>query len=91
MNARHMRLSSQLLFLSLSTMKNNICILLFVSLLAIISCQKGQELYEGFVFPCGAFKDGMMMLKGVTPDNIRDKSLKEIYQSSEYIKTLRIE
>lgn len=47
--------------------------------------------YDGFVFPCGAFKDGMMMFKGSTPDSIRDKSLKEIYQSSEYIKNIRIE
>ncbi len=45
--------------------------------------------YDGFVFPCGAFKDGMMMFNGVAPDNIRDKRLKEIYQSSEYIKTIR--
>lgn len=47
--------------------------------------------YDGFVFPCGAFKDGMMIFQGVAPDNIKDKRLIEIYQSSEYIKTVRTE
>ena len=47
--------------------------------------------YDGYVFPCGAFKDGMMSFHGYAPDNIRDKRLKEIYQSSEYIKTVRAE
>ena len=47
--------------------------------------------YDGFVFPCGAFKDGMILYKGFAPDNIRDKRLKEIYQSSQYIKTIRTE
>lgn len=45
--------------------------------------------YDGFVFPCGSFKDGIMMYKGVAPDNIEEKSLREIYQSSEYINTVR--
>ena len=47
--------------------------------------------YDGYVFPCGAFKDGMMMFKGVTPDNIMDKRLKEIYQGSDYFKIIRTE
>ena len=47
--------------------------------------------YDGFVFPCGAFKDGIMMFKGCAPDNIRDKSLKDIYYDSEYVQTVRME
>lgn len=47
--------------------------------------------YDGFVFPCGAFKDGMMTFMGVSPINIKDKRLKDIYRISEYIKTVRTE
>lgn len=45
--------------------------------------------YDGDVFPCGAFKDGVMSIDGITPDNIRDKSLKDIYETSEYFKKVR--
>lgn len=47
--------------------------------------------YDGFVFPCGAFKDGMMTFKGFAPENIREKSLSEIYRDSKYIKAVREE
>ncbi len=47
--------------------------------------------YDGFVFPCGAFKDGMMTFKGFAPENIKEKSLLEIYQDSEYVKAVREE
>ena len=47
--------------------------------------------YDGFVFPCGAFKDGMMAFKGFAPENIREKSLSEIYRDSKYIKAVREE
>lgn len=47
--------------------------------------------YDGFVFPCGAFKDGMMTFKGFAPENIRDKRLVEIYRDSEYVKSVREE
>lgn len=45
--------------------------------------------YDGFVFPCGAFKDGMMTFKGFVPENIREKRLAEIYRDSEYVKSVR--
>ena len=45
--------------------------------------------YDGYVFPCGAFKDGVTAIDGITPDNIRDKSLKDIYETSEYFKKVR--
>ncbi len=47
--------------------------------------------YDGFVFPCGAFKDGMMSFKGYAPENIRDKRLADIYRNSMYIKVVRAE
>lgn len=47
--------------------------------------------YDGFVFPCGAFKDGMMTFKGFAPENIREKRLAEIYRDSEYVKSVREE
>lgn len=47
--------------------------------------------YDGFVFPCGAFKDGMMTFKGFAPENIKEKCLSEIYQDSEYVKAVREE
>lgn len=47
--------------------------------------------YDGFVFPCGAFKDGMMTFKGFAPESIKEKRLTEIYRDSEYIKAVREE
>lgn len=47
--------------------------------------------YDGFVFPCGAFKDGMMSYKGYAPENIRDERLADIYRNSMYIKAVRAE
>ena len=47
--------------------------------------------YDGYVFPCGAFKDGMMTFKGFAPENIKDKNLAEIYRDSEYVKAVRDE
>lgn len=47
--------------------------------------------YDGYVFPCEAFKDGMMTFKGFAPENIRVKRLTEIYRDSEYIKAVREE
>lgn len=47
--------------------------------------------YDGFVFPCGAFKDGMMSFKGYAPENIRDERLADIYRNSMYIKAVRAE
>lgn len=46
--------------------------------------------YDGYVFPCEAFKDGMMEIeKGITPDNVNEKRLKEIYSNSAYLQTVR--
>lgn len=45
--------------------------------------------YDGFVFPCGAFKDGMMAFRGYVPENIRNMRLADIYKSSLYIKAVR--
>lgn len=46
--------------------------------------------YDGYVFPCEAFKDGMMEIsEGVGPENVKEKSLKDIYEESEYIKIVR--
>lgn len=45
--------------------------------------------YDGFVFPCGAFKDGMMTYEGCRPDNVNEKRLKDIYESSVYIAKVR--
>lgn len=45
--------------------------------------------YDGYVFPCGAFKDGMMAFRGYAPENIRNMRLAEIYKSSMYIKAVR--
>ncbi|MGM9753153.1 MAG: radical SAM protein [Candidatus Cryptobacteroides sp.] len=47
--------------------------------------------YDGFVFPCGAFKDGMMTFKGFAPENIKEKRLAEIYHDSGYVKAVRDE
>lgn len=46
--------------------------------------------YEGYVFPCEAFKDGMMEInKGVMPENVKEKRLKNIYEESKYLKVVR--
>ena len=47
--------------------------------------------YDGYVFPCGAFKDGMMAFRGYPPESIRDMRLAEIYKNSMYIKAVRAE
>ena len=46
--------------------------------------------YDGYVFPCEAFKDGMMKIEdGLTPENVKVKSLKEIYNNSVYLQAIR--
>lgn len=46
--------------------------------------------YDGYVFPCEAFKDGMMKIgEGVTPENVKEKSLKEIFNNSAYLQAVR--
>lgn len=46
--------------------------------------------YDGYVFPCEAFKDGMMdCTKGITPDNVRESSLIDIYEHSAYLRSVR--
>ncbi len=46
--------------------------------------------YDGFVFPCEAFKDGMMEINnGVKPENVKEKRLNEIYEESGYLKVVR--
>ena len=46
--------------------------------------------YDGYVFPCEAFKDGMMEInKGVKPENVKEKRLKNIYEESGYLKVVR--
>lgn len=46
--------------------------------------------YDGYVFPCEAFKDGMMELKGcISPENVKEKRLQEIYESSAYLRLIR--
>lgn len=45
--------------------------------------------YDGYVFPCGAFKDGVMQYEGIKPDNVKEKRLKEIYETSKYIAKVR--
>ena len=47
--------------------------------------------YDGFVFPCGAFKDGIEEFDGCKPDNVKQKRLAEIYENSSYIKKVREE
>ena len=47
--------------------------------------------YDGFVFPCGAFKDGMMTFKGFAPENIKEKRFAAIYRESEYVNAVREE
>lgn len=46
--------------------------------------------YDGYVFPCEAFKDGMMTIgDDLTSENVKVKSLKEIYNSSSYLQAVR--
>jgi len=46
--------------------------------------------YDGYVFPCEAFKDGMMEIKGnVIPENVKDRDLKDIYENSAYLRQVR--
>ena len=46
--------------------------------------------YDGYVFPCEAFKDGMMEInKGVRPENVQENRLKNIYEESGYLKVVR--
>lgn len=47
--------------------------------------------YDGYVFPCEAFKDGMMEInEGVMPENVKEKRLKNIYEESGYLKVVRV-
>ena len=45
--------------------------------------------YDGYVFPCGAFKDGFMMFDDCAPENVKEKSLRCIYEKSQYIANIR--
>lgn len=45
--------------------------------------------YDGYVFPCEAFKDGMMEIDGVRAENVKEKNLKEIYINSAYLRAVR--
>ncbi len=46
--------------------------------------------YDGFVFPCEAFKDGLMEIEeGITPENVKNKRLLEIYSNSAYLQSVR--
>lgn len=46
--------------------------------------------YDGYVFPCEAFKDGMMEIEdSVKPENVKEKRLKDIYEESGYLKIVR--
>lgn len=46
--------------------------------------------YDGYVFPCEAFKDGMMELEnGIIPENVKENRLKDIYQQSLYLQYIR--
>lgn len=46
--------------------------------------------YDGYVFPCEAFKDDLMEIgKGITPENVKNKRLKKIYNKSAYLKSVR--
>lgn len=58
-----------------------------------VSCNTGTVRlvvrYDGFVFPCGAFKDGMEEYRGCKPDNVKEKRLAVIYETSAYIVNVR--
>lgn len=46
--------------------------------------------YDGYVFPCEAFKDGLMEIdEGVTPGNVKNKRLAKIYNHSAYLQSVR--
>ena len=46
--------------------------------------------YDGFVFPCEAFKDSMMELsQGIKADNVKNMRLKAIYEHSAYLHEVR--
>lgn len=46
--------------------------------------------YDGYIFPCEAFKDGMMEIEeGITPENVKEKRLKDIYENSAYLQCVR--
>ena len=46
--------------------------------------------YDGFVFPCEAFKDGIMEINEcVRPENVKEKRLKDIYDESKYLHVVR--
>lgn len=46
--------------------------------------------YDGFVFPCEAFKDGMMELsRGIKSDNVKNMPLKAIYEHSASFQAVR--
>lgn len=46
--------------------------------------------YDGYVFPCEAFKDRMMVIdEDITPENVKDNSLKDIYENSAYLRRIR--
>lgn len=46
--------------------------------------------YDGYVFPCEAFKDGMMEIEeGVIVENVKYKRLNDIYVSSHYLRCVR--
>lgn len=46
--------------------------------------------YDGYVFPCEAFKNGMMEIgEGVSPNNVKEKNLNEIFTHSAYLQAVR--
>ena len=45
--------------------------------------------YDGYVFPCGAFKDGIEEFMGCKPDNVKEKRLIDIYSISPYFSRVR--
>ena len=46
--------------------------------------------YDGFVFPCEAFKDGVIgIVENITPENVKEKSLIDIYENSAYLRRVR--
>lgn len=45
--------------------------------------------YDGNVYPCEAFKNDNLKLVAAKAESIKEKSLKDIYHSSEYLKQVR--
>ena len=45
--------------------------------------------YDGKVYPCEAFKNDNLKQIKADADNVKDKTLKEIYHSSDYLKQIR--